>query len=133
MNDYRSPIYGVGLPVEAPPSLHLAGNFRALLHRHAQTLSEPMRGAVEQVANLIDQQRASTERIQGLYDMAVRREEALLGQLSVVRHLLQEAVEYLIDAHPSGDSEFIQRCRVALTHPAAESGARRHLAPSPSI
>jgi hypothetical protein len=30
------------------------------------------------------------------------------------RSLLREAVEYLIDAHPSGDSEFIQRCRLAL-------------------
>ena len=40
----------------------------------------------------------------------------------ILRSLLREAIEYLIDAHPSGDSEFIRTCRAALsaaTPPAA--------------
>ena len=33
----------------------------------------------------------------------------------ILRSLLREAIEYLIDAHPSGDSEFIRTCRAALS------------------
>ena len=33
----------------------------------------------------------------------------------LLRALLREAIEYLIDAHPSGDSEFIRTCRAALS------------------
>lgn len=49
--------------LKPPPSLHLAGNFRAFLRRHAQGLSEPTRGAVEQAAELIDLQRREIERL----------------------------------------------------------------------
>lgn len=49
-----------------------------------------------------------------LHAQAAKEANKLRSENVKLRALLREAVEYLIDAHPAGDSEFIQQCRDAL-------------------
>lgn len=84
------------------PGLHLAGNFRALLHRVARGLSEPMGGAVEQAAVLIDQQRLEIERLTEALERLAKWNKNVNGNGYELAEICEEA-EKLVAERKTAD------------------------------